>query len=178
MVAGVRIIRKRRSGAGCFGGVLLPLAAVACCAPGCSEEQHANKIEAATKPAPAEPGFASPTPSSTPDPSEEALRPPPPIDLPLLEPSPLREGWLVIEERADARQWAWVEGSIVGDDKCVLDTSNIRRFQLDLSRLRLNWDRPIVLRIDGFNSQLTRKRWPVLDFLRTPSGAWIVVDEE
>ena len=178
MAARVRIIRKRQSGAGCFGGVLLPLVAVACCPPGCSEEQHPGKIEAATKPAPAEPGLPSPTPASTPDTSEESPRPPAPIELPLSEPSPLREGWLVIKEKADARQRAWVEGSIVGDDKCVLDTSNIRRFRLDLARLRLNWEKRIVLRIDGFNSELTRKRWPVLHFLRTSSGAWIVVDEE
>lgn len=84
-------------------------------------------------------------------------------------------GWAVIDERAESAQRAWVEGEVVVGDRFVIQTQNVRRFTLDLTRVRLDWSKRIVLRMDGFNSELTRKRWPKLHFIRTPSGAWDAV---
>lgn len=66
---------------------------------------------------------------------------------------------------------------MAGDDKLTINTKNVRGFELDLTRLRLNWNRGVVLRLDGYNSELTRKRWPRLVFVRNASGAWVVEGE-
>jgi len=80
----------------------------------------------------------------------------------------------MLTEHADPKVRAWVEGEVIGGDQFVINTQNARRFTLDLTRVRLNWNKRIVLRMDGFNSELTRKRWPTLRFVRTAAGAWDV----
>lgn len=94
-----------------------------------------------------------------------------------VSPSPLQIGWATLTEHAEAKARAWVEGEVIDGDQFVINTQNVRRFTLDLTRVRLNWSKRIVLRMDGFNSELTRKRWPKLSFVRTPSGAWDVEAE-
>lgn len=90
--------------------------------------------------------------------------------------APLPPDWLVIESPADRMQRAWLEGSLIGNDRIVIDTRNVRQFRLDVGGLRLGWDKRVVLRIDGYNSELTRKRWPALSLRRTDSGAWVAID--
>ncbi len=96
--------------------------------------------------------------------------------MPVTAEIPLRSGWAVIVEKADEKDRAWIEGAIHGGDRLVIRTHNIARFDLHLPRLHLDWENQIVLRMDEFNSQLTRKRWPVLHFQSTASGAWVTID--
>lgn len=63
-------------------------------------------------------------------------------------------------------------------EKLIIDTANVSRFTLDLSRVTLNWDRRIVLRIDGFNRELTRKNYPILKYRRTSTGGWRLEEKE
>jgi hypothetical protein len=112
-------------------------------------------------------GAASPSPRPTPGPLDADVG----VDI------PLQEGWATIDEKADESQRAWMEGEIRLTDRLIITTSSVRRFALDLTRLRLNWDKRILLRLDGFNFELTRKRWPVIHFIRTPAGAWEVGDK-
>jgi hypothetical protein len=110
--------------------------------------------------------------------SETELAVPPPLCIERDPPPRLQTGWAHLTEHAAAGERAWIEGGIAGDDRLTISTHNVRRFTLNLTRLRLNWEKRIVLRMDGYNSQLTRKRWPKLNFVRTASGAWDVVDED
>ena len=77
------------------------------------------------------------------------------------------------DARVEEEQRAWIEGMVVNDDRNIIKTSpNTAAFHLDLSRIRVNWEKRILLRIDGFNSELSRKRWPVVYLQRTATGAW------
>ena len=118
-----------------------------------------------------------PSESADSKPPEEDPPLPPPLHFDRVPPVPIQTGWAVLTEKADTKARAWIEGSIVSGDRLTINTENVRRFTLDLTRLRLNWQKRIVLRMDGFNSQLTKKRWPKLSFVRTAAGAWDVVDE-
>jgi len=129
-----------------------------------AESDAASAPEAGPSPAPATQDVPNAQPAAPP-PLRRERTPPPPIQM----------GWAVIDERAESAQRAWVEGEVVVGDRFVIQTQNVRRFTLDLTRVRLDWSKRIVLRMDGFNSELTRKRWPKLHFIRTPSGAWDAV---
>lgn len=162
-----------------IGAILAVLLAAGARQSGCHEQQPAESP--APSPAPIvtpAPAAASPsTPAPTDSTPDSPAPPPPPLDLVTDAREPIREGWATIEEKSDEQARAWVEGSVEGDDRIVIATQNVRRFRLDLSRLRVDWGGRVVLRMDGFNSELTRKRWPVVHFVRTPSGAWAVVDD-
>ncbi|MCA9251765.1 MAG: hypothetical protein R3E58_04025 [Phycisphaerae bacterium] len=107
---------------------------------------------------------------------EEELTPPPPLDFrPPGQPG-LQNGWASIEERTDAAQRAWIEGSTLNAEKVVIETNNVRRFELNLAHLGVNWSERIALKIDGSTSELTKKRWPSMILERTPAGAWVVID--
>jgi hypothetical protein len=101
---------------------------------------------------------------------------PAPLETRTTPPSRLHPGWLQITDRRDNQERAWVEGHVIGDDKLVIDTHNVAQFDLDISRLQLNWSTQIVLRLDGHTSQLTRKPGPIKTFLLSRAGAWHVVD--
>lgn len=74
----------------------------------------------------------------------------------------------------DNARSAWAEGRTEDGEKLVIDTQNVGRFRLDLSRVRLDWSKRIVLRIDGHNRELTRKNLPVIIYRRTTTGGWRV----
>lgn len=107
---------------------------------------------------------------------EATLDPPPPLDFQPPGQSGLQQGWAAIVERADGAQRAWIEGTTERSDKLVIETKNVRRFNLSLPHLGVDWSKRIALRIDGSTSELTKKRWPSMTLERTPAGAWIVVD--
>lgn len=107
---------------------------------------------------------------------KEELPPPPPLDFQPPSQPGLQNGWASIEERADPAQRAWVEGSTLDAEKVVIETENVRRFELNLPHLGVDWSERIVLKIDGSTSELTKKRWPSMILERTPAGAWVVVD--
>lgn len=122
---------------------------------------------------------AAPITTPTPTPSQPPAPTPPPPPMPRIDEmsAGLRNGWLMIDEVSDRDHTAWVEGRVEDGEKLVIDTENIERFQLDLSRIRLDWDKRIVLRIDGFNRELTRKNFPHLNYERTSTGGWRLIDD-
>ncbi|HRX83569.1 MAG TPA: hypothetical protein P5572_00965 [Phycisphaerae bacterium] len=166
----------------CLAAALLGLAANAApgCADGAEERAAATPASAApaATPAPSSaPSTGSEAPAASPDASGEKtpIPPaPPPLAVESTPPPPLKTGWATLTEHDDAQKRAWVEGEVVNGDEFTINTSNVRRFTLDLTCVRLDWSKRIVLRMDGFNSQLTRKRWPTLHFVRTSAGAWDV----
>lgn len=137
----------------------------------CIRSDPAGDVAAtAATPAPAAP--ALPVASAAPAPTASPSPPPAALDAEVGEDVPLIEGWATIEERADSDVRAWMEGEIQQGDRLIVTTSNVRRFAMDLTRLRLEWNQRILLKLDKFNFELTKKRWPVIKFVRTASGAW------
>lgn len=104
------------------------------------------------------------------------LAPPPMPRIAVLS-AGLDEGWLTIDDVSDRDHTAWAEGRVDDGEKLVINTENIERFQLDLSKVKLDWDKRIVLRIDGFNRELTRKNFPHLNYERTSTGGWRLIDD-
>jgi len=82
----------------------------------------------------------------------------------------------VIKEADAHTRGAWADGWLEGDNKIVINTDNVHVFRLNLSRLRINRDKRLILRLDGYSSELRRDRPPLIHFRRTPAGAWEVFD--
>ena len=62
-------------------------------------------------------------------------------------------------------------------NKIRIDTRDVQRFVLDTARIDINWDRPVVLAIDGRNSELRRRKNPMIRIERNDYGEWVVVEE-
>ena len=163
---------------------------------GCGEEKLAKVTDPTTQPtasqtvSPTEPATpaVSPAPAATPptkttEPAQPNGKENKPEKRPRsLKPlvnlgSPLESGWVTILSRTESGDHGWIEGEIQAGEKLTINTENTNRFRLDLTRLHLDWEKGIVLRLDGSNSELTRKRWPAMVFGRTPSGGWVVEDD-
>ena len=61
-------------------------------------------------------------------------------------------------------------------NKLHIRTGDVERFTIDVSRIPINWQRLVVISIDGINSELRRRDHPVLRFARDSHGRWVVID--
>lgn len=83
--------------------------------------------------------------------------------------------WIVVEALDDDVEGGWATGSFDPDrNKLTLETEGVRGFSVDTSRIAIDWRRPVVLRLNGANSELRPRDHPVLRFHRDEHGAWIV----
>ena len=57
------------------------------------------------------------------------------------------------------------------------ETRDVDQFAINLGALAINWDRRVVLRINGAAFELTRKKDPILHLARTPTGGWDAVED-
>jgi hypothetical protein len=88
-----------------------------------------------------------------------------------------QDGWLRIDALRPDAPGAWATGYFLEDpNKIVIETENVAEFSIDLPQLHVNWDRRVILRIDGHSSELIRKRRPILHLRRSPAGSWDVVE--
>lgn len=141
---------------------------------GCPESDTDRQPVTTTKP-------ASPTePAAPPSPPEQSDTPPENhhrVTVRIRSLADPQRGWLRIESIRDSAVGAWATGSFLQhDNKIVIETENVEQFSINLSKLRLNWNRRVVLRIDGRSSELMRKRRPVVHLRRSPAGSWDVVE--
>ena len=134
---------------------------------GCPESDTDRQPVTTTKP-------ASPTePAAPPSPPENGDR----VVVRIRSLADPQRGWLRIEDIRDSAAGAWATGLLLQhDNKIVIETENVEQFSINLSKLRLNWNRRVVLRIDGRSSELMRKRRPVVHLRRSPAGSWDVVE--
>jgi hypothetical protein len=110
-------------------------------------------------------------------PAVELGEPPPPIDIPVGGHGRLFDGWMQIDRSEDSAIRAWAEGRTMDDDALIIETQNVGRFHLDLGQIRLNWQRRILLRIDGFNRELSRPDRSRITYQKTATGGWEKVAE-
>lgn len=126
---------------------------------------------------PQTPSNANEEPTVTPP----AERPPEPIELPtrvdigkdMDEP----ERWLFVTEARERKTAAWASGSFDKDrNKLSIRTDNVERFTVDTSRIPIDWQKLVVIRIDGKNSELRKRDDPVLTFALDEHNRWVVVE--
>ncbi len=87
------------------------------------------------------------------------------------------ERWLVVTEARGDAEGAWATGTFDAKrNKIDIQTQDVQAFTIDTGRIAIDWDRLVVLGIDGRNSELRRRDHPILRFARDRHGAWVVLE--
>ncbi|MFQ5414008.1 MAG: hypothetical protein ACE5E6_06070 [Phycisphaerae bacterium] len=115
---------------------------------------------------------AAPDPATTPGAADTGA-----VANPVVIPDEHATRWLdVTGVRGDARG-GWATGSFDRPrNKITIDTRDVDRFRVDTSRIPIDWDRGVILRINGANSELRRRDYAILHFALDDHGAWVVVE--
>jgi len=99
-------------------------------------------------------------------------------DLEALREADTTDRWIHIEGLMEGGEGGWVTGRHVAEDnRLEISTEHVSQFAMNLARVPVNWDRRVVLKIDGHTSELTRKHYPLLRLKRSPTGGWNAVTE-
>ncbi|MEK6676359.1 MAG: hypothetical protein AABZ47_11980 [Planctomycetota bacterium] len=108
----------------------------------------------------------SETPSSDTTPGRNAL------------PDPnVSDHWLRVLAVQKNAPGAYAKGSFDRDrNRIEIRTRDVMTFAVDISKIKIDWSRPVVIRIDGVSSELRRREHPVLHFHWDEHGAWTVVE--
>lgn len=102
-------------------------------------------------------------------------KPQPAPTLPPIVPtdSAWRNSWLTVEEvRAGAESGCATGGYDRSKNRITIETEGVLQFRMDTDTLSVDYSRPVVLRIDGYNCQLVEHDTPRLHFRVTPTGDW------
>ncbi len=104
----------------------------------------------------------------------------PPLHIQIDGPDPDEEDrWLFAQTVRDGAPGGWAEGSFVPErNRIVITTHDLTGFSIDFSRLAIDWDRLVVLRIDGYGSEFRRRRHPIVRFEITQTGDWQVIERD
>lgn len=86
-------------------------------------------------------------------------------------------GWVHVEALRPDVEGAWVTGDFhEARNKIEIQTRGVKQFSLDLGRLRIDWDRLVVIGIDGRNAELRHRDTDLLHIARDDTGAWVVLE--
>ena len=85
--------------------------------------------------------------------------------------------WLRVETVAKDAEGGVATGSFdpVGN-QIRIHTRDVKGFSLDTGRLAIDWDRLVVIRINGAGSELRKRDYDVLHFVRDKHGRWEVAE--
>ena len=85
--------------------------------------------------------------------------------------------WLFVEKVRGKAAGGWATGSFDRNrNKLVISTKDVAGFALYIERIPIDWERLVVLRIDGVNTELRRRDSAVYHFEVDEHGRWIVVE--
>ncbi len=85
--------------------------------------------------------------------------------------------WLVVTKSRPKSDGGWATASFDQDsNKLTIKTRGVQRFTIDTGRIPINWERVVVLSLNGRNSELRQRKVDVLHFERGGHGQWIIVD--
>ncbi|NOT02084.1 MAG: hypothetical protein HOP29_15840 [Phycisphaerales bacterium] len=98
-------------------------------------------------------------------------------DLRAVELPDSAERWIRGERLIDGVKGGWVTGAVSPENRVVIETDGLEQVVLDLSRVPADWNRRVILRIDGHTSELTRAHFPTLRLRRSPTGGWLAVSK-
>lgn len=107
--------------------------------------------------------------------SNTTTRPPDAIVFPLQMDDPDR--WLVVEKTKHRTTGAWATGSFdPNHNKLTITTNDVSQFSIDTDRILIDWDRLVILGIDGRNSELRKRDCSVLHIALDEHGRWVVLE--
>jgi len=125
---------------------------------------------------------SAPTPPSEEPPAKAeatqpppALAPPPRIALP--DDADAAERWLFVEKTKSDAPGGWATGSFDRQkNKLDVRTRDVRQFTIDVERIAIDWQRLVVIGIDGKNSELRKRDVSLLHFRLDEHGQWVVME--
>ncbi len=109
----------------------------------------------------------------------EASQDPEPVQERIVIPDEIldQDRWLWAEEARDGARGGWATGSFDPKrNKIDIETRDVERFAVDVSRIPINWERLVVIGINNINSELRRRDYSVLHFARDDHGRWVVLE--
>ena len=114
-----------------------------------------------------------PAPTGTTDPAPDAS-PAQPVRIPSAAADPDR--WLFVERTRGDAPGGWATGSFDPDrNKLTIETKDVQRFAIDTSRIRIDWERLVVLGLNGVNSELRRRDFDIYHFELDDHNRWVVI---
>jgi hypothetical protein len=105
----------------------------------------------------------------------EPVEPSPPEDLRI--PAELHDPdrWLFVEKPKDGVEGAWATGSFNRKrNRLTIRERDVQQFAIDTSRVPIDWERLVVISINGRTSELRKRDYPFLHFFRDDHGQWVV----
>jgi hypothetical protein len=132
----------------------------ACGKPGPAPRVDQETASQAVAPAEAE----APAPAT----SEPIKIPPEAID---------EDRWLYVLKVRDGEPGAWATGSFDPErNKIDIHTNAATVFAIDVSRMPIDWEKLVIIGIDGVNSELRKRDYFVLQFALDEQKQWVVVE--
>ena len=99
------------------------------------------------------------------------------VDLPMVGDDIDR--WLHVEKAREGSKGGYATGDFDrARNKISIVTTDVERFAIDTTAIRVNWRKPVVLNINGANSELRQREGPRVVFELSPNAGWIVVEEK
>ncbi len=85
--------------------------------------------------------------------------------------------WLFVEKAQDGVEGAWATGSFNRErNRLTIRERDVQQFAVDTSRIPINWERLVVISINGQSSELKKRDYPFLHFTRDEHGGWVVLE--
>ncbi len=101
--------------------------------------------------------------------------PPEPITIDIDPPE--RDRWLTVLRARDDSEGAWATGSFDPKrNRLTIRMRDVQRFIIDTSRIPIDWERVVILSINNRNTELRKRDYPVLHFVRDEHAQWVVAD--
>ena len=126
------------------------------------------------KSAPTPPSEEPPAKAEAPK-SPPTLSPPPRIPLP--DDTAAADRWLFVEKAKDDAPGGWATAAFDRQkNKLDVRTRDVRQFAIDVERIAIDWQRLVVIAIDGKNSELRRRDVTLLHFRLDEHGQWVVME--
>jgi hypothetical protein len=125
---------------------------------------------------------SAPTPPSEEPPAKaEAPKSPstetPPPRIPLPDDPDAADRWLFVEKAKDDAPGGWATGAFDREkNKLDVRTSDVRQFAIDVERIAIDWQRLVVISIDGKNSELRKRDVSLLHCRLDDHGQWVVME--
>ncbi len=124
----------------------------------------------------------TPPPEGAPSAPETAKAPPtkePPPRIQLPDDPDAADRWLFVEKTREDAPGGWATGSFDREkNKLDVRTRDVRQFAIDLERIAIDWQRLVVIGIDGKNSELRKRDVSLLHFRLDDHGQWVVMEPQ
>ena len=85
--------------------------------------------------------------------------------------------WLFVEKVREGTVGAWATGLFDAErNKLAIETHDVQQFAIDTERVLIDWERLVILGIDGRNSELRKRDYSILHIELDDHGRWVVLE--